>query len=202
MNDIKPLDEQAGSRANLLNRTVACENEKFFVFFDEVGTAVRTDTLNYLVVAPKEVGHNFVTGVAVLPVCDGKIGLLRIYRHAIEGDSWEIPRGFVEKNESPVESAIRELAEETGLSCDPGGMKALGLVTPDAGILAARVQVYAALRCTPSRSYEPAEFGHRQFCLFDSNELRERVLSSEIQDPCTIVAYYRYSVLQTLGALS
>jgi|APPan5920702752_1055751.scaffolds.fasta_scaffold00267_3 ADP-ribose pyrophosphatase YjhB (NUDIX family) len=201
MNDTRPFDEEMGSRPKLLNRTVACENQKFFVLFDEIGTAGRIDTSNYLVVAPKEVRHNFVTGVAVLPVCDGKIGLLRIYRHAIEGDSWEIPRGFVEKDESPIDSAMRELAEETGLSCESSLMKPLGFVTPDAGILAARVQVYAALRCAPGHAYEPAEFGHRQFCLLDSDEVRERVLSSEIQDPCTIVAYYRYSVLQTLGAL-
>src|SRR5215470_15061422 len=121
MNDTRPFDEEMVSRAKVLNRTVACENQKFFVFFDEIGTAGRIDTSKYLVVAPKQVGNNFVTGVAVLPICEGKIGLLRIYRHTIEGDSWEIPRGFVEKNESPVESAIRELVEETGLSCDPGG---------------------------------------------------------------------------------
>src|SRR5262249_11328471 len=102
MNDTRPFDEEMGSRTKLLNRTVACENQKFFVLFDEIGTGGGFDKSNSLLVAPKQVGNNLVTGFAVLPICEGKIGLLRIYRHTIEEDSWEIPRGFVEKDESPI----------------------------------------------------------------------------------------------------
>ena len=34
-------------------------------------------------------------------------------------DTWEIPGGVVEKNESPREAVIREVAEELGLICQP-----------------------------------------------------------------------------------
>lgn len=34
-------------------------------------------------------------------------------------DTWEIPGGVVEKNESPREAAIRETYEELGLFCQP-----------------------------------------------------------------------------------
>lgn len=34
-------------------------------------------------------------------------------------DTWEIPGGVVEINESPREAVIREVAEELGLYCDP-----------------------------------------------------------------------------------
>ena len=34
-------------------------------------------------------------------------------------ETWEIPGGVVEKNESPREAVIREVAEELGLICQP-----------------------------------------------------------------------------------
>ena len=34
-------------------------------------------------------------------------------------ETWEIPGGVVEQNESPREAAIREIAEELGLDCRP-----------------------------------------------------------------------------------
>lgn len=34
-------------------------------------------------------------------------------------DTWEIPGGVVEANESPREAVIREVAEELGLQCEP-----------------------------------------------------------------------------------
>ncbi|HEY7168444.1 MAG TPA: NUDIX hydrolase [Candidatus Binatia bacterium] len=185
--------EQRGSRRGAtVTRKLACENQQFFIFFDEIVSAGEISQ-NYLVVAPKIASANFVTGVAVLPLCDGKIGLLRIYRHAIEEDSWEIPRGFIERAETPLDSALRELREETGLTCARDQVKPLGFVTPDAGILAARVQVFAALGCRREGRYEPAELGHEQFSMFEADEIRRRILNSEIQDPCTVAAFFRYA---------
>ena len=122
-----------------VRRKLVCENSRFSVFFDELTYRGQPSAPDYLVVAPKQIVGNLVTGVSVLPICDGKIGLIRAYRHAIQGDSWEIPRGFVEEGKSDVTSALRELEEETGLACEAGEIKFLGYVTPEAGILAARL---------------------------------------------------------------
>jgi len=193
-------EESGRSRGATVNRKLVCENRQFFIYFDEIGSQT-DEAANYLVVAPKEVGPEFVTGVAVLPVCEGKIGLLQIYRHAIQQDSWEIPRGFIEKNESPLDSSLRELQEETGLTCERDGMKTLGFITPDAGILAARVQLFAALGCVQRDPYEPAELGHEQFSMFEMEEIKRRILTSGIQDPCTVISYFRYTNLSfTQGA--
>lgn len=186
------IDRKATSAPVLTKRTLACENSRFFVFFDELKSKDQSSVPDYLVVAPKNVGVNLVTGVAVLPICDGKIGLIRAYRHAIQDYSWEIPRGFVEEGESDPASALRELEEETGLSCDSLELRSLGFITPDAGILAARVHVHVALRCIRIRPYTAVELGHREFRLFDSSEIGNRMSRSEIQDPCTMFAYYRF----------
>ena len=182
----------------LVKRKLVCENSRFSVFFDELACQGRPSASDYLVIAPKQVTGNLVTGVAILPVCEGKIGLLKIYRHAIQNNSWEIPRGFIEEGENAQISALRELEEETGLSCDSDEIKFLAFVTPDAGILAARVQVYVALRCTRIRPYASTELGHREFRLFDRADIGDLISRAEIQDPCTAVAYYKYTTLSEI----
>ena len=174
-------------------RRLACENSRFSVYFDDLTCNGELYARDYLVVAPKQVSGNLVTGVAILPICEGKIGLLKVYRHAVQSDSWEIPRGFIEDGESDLTSAARELEEETGLACEHDQIKSLGFVTPDAGILAARVHIYAALNCIRVRPYAPREFGHREFCVFSSVALDELMIRSEIQDPCTLIARYKFS---------
>ncbi len=186
------MDRNAATKPALVKRTLACENIRFFVFLDELTSYDRSSISDYLVVAPKEVTANLVTGVAILPVCDGKIGLIRAYRHAIRSDSWEIPRGFIERGESEVSSALRELEEETGLACEASEIKSLGYVTPDAGVLAARLHIYVALRCIRTKPYVPFEFGHQEFRIFSRDEMESLIARSEIQDPCTLIAYTKY----------
>ena len=103
------------------------------------------------------------------------------------------------KSQVEVVAGSGGVTEETGLTCDPDQFRSLGLITPDAGVLAARVHVYAALRCIRIRPYAPREFGHREFCLFSSVALDELINRSEIQDPCTLIA--RYKLMQTNGPL-
>ena len=56
-----------------------------------------------------------VDGVCVLPVCeDGDIILVSQYRNVIDRISFEIPGGSMDAGEEIVESAMRELKEETG----------------------------------------------------------------------------------------
>lgn len=53
--------------------------------------------------------------VAILPVLDdGRLVLIRQYRHAVGKYLLEVPAGTLEAEESPEQCAIRELAEETG----------------------------------------------------------------------------------------
>jgi ADP-ribose pyrophosphatase len=45
---------------------------------------------------------------------DGRIPIVHQYRPAIEAFSWELPAGLVDPGEKPIDSARRELMEETG----------------------------------------------------------------------------------------
>lgn len=170
-----------------VDRRVACSNDRFDVFLDRVA-GEGEDQPAYLVVAPRVRAEGLVTGVAVLPICDGQIGLLRIYRHPIGDHSWEMPRGFVEAGESVEQAALRELEEETGLACEAAKLESLGLMTPDAGVLAARVHLFVAHESVRVRSFEAAELGHRLLRFFSSAEIDRMVDASEIQDSYTLAA--------------
>ena len=175
----------------LHQRRLACENSRFEIFLDDVEGANGEIVRNYLVVAPKIKTGDLVTGVAVLPVADGKLGLLRVYRHAIQRHLWEVPRGFVDPGESDRKSALRELEEETGLSCAEPDLESLGMFAPEPGILAARVHLFVAHRCRAVRPFVAGEFGHQEFRLFMPEQVSALQEAGEIQDSSTLIACFR-----------
>lgn len=179
----------------VVGRRLACENAKFFVYFDHVVDKTGSEVLDYLVVSPKHADVNLVTGVAILPVFDRQIGLIRIYRPAIRDYSWEIPHGFIDEGERDKSSALRELLEETGLAVETGGFSSLGYITPDAGVLAARVHVFLAEACYASGKIQP-ELGLRDFRFFSFMEFERMIERSEVQDTFTLAAWCKYQLLQ------
>jgi ADP-ribose pyrophosphatase len=67
--------------------------------------------------APLETYHavgqaDYLAIVARTP--DGRIPIVRQYRPAVEAFTWELPAGMVDPGEQPIDSAQRELMEETG----------------------------------------------------------------------------------------
>lgn len=179
----------------VVERRLACENSKFFVYFDHVIDKAGSEVRDYLVVAPKNAGKNLITGVAILPVVDGQVGLIRIYRPAIRAYSWEIPHGFVDEGENEIASALRELLEETGVVADQSCFSSLGFITPDSGVLAARVHLYVA-EAGYSTSQREFELGLREFRFFDFQELENMIERSEVQDTFTLAAWCKYRLTQ------
>ncbi len=178
----------------LRERRLACENAKFDIFFDWIEDVGGHSVRNYLVVSPKTKMPDLVTGVAMLPVMNGRIGLLKVYRHATGEYSWEIPRGFVERAEDDLNSVAREFEEETGLGCREQDIVSLGYMTPDAGVLSARVHLFAARASFAQQEYVPAELGHRALQFFSLSEVDRMMRASEIQDSYTVAAICKYFV--------
>lgn len=82
-------------------------------------------------------------GIAVLAIMpDGRIALNRNYRHATRSWEFELPRGCVEKNETPEAAAVREVKEETGLNVDK--VYLLGKIAPDTGLTNTVANLYLA----------------------------------------------------------
>jgi ADP-ribose pyrophosphatase len=79
---------------------------------------------------------------AALPIIDDRIILIRHERHATREIHWEIPRGFVTRNEAPEETARREIVEEIGIP--EFEIVKIGSVHPDTGMSNVRTQLYLA----------------------------------------------------------
>jgi 8-oxo-dGTP pyrophosphatase MutT (NUDIX family) len=125
------------------------------------------------------------TGVAVLPFVEGKVGLMRIWRHPVRSFQWETPRGFIEPRESPQTAALRELREETGLICSPKKIHSLGAIAPEAGAFQARVHLFCARDCKKTGIMQ-REFGHGSLKYFTLRQARQMALSGRIEDPATL----------------
>jgi len=85
---------------------------------------------------------NGTAGVAVLPILGDKILLLRHFRHATRKWHNEIPRGFVDADETEEHAAKRELLEEIGVVADT--LTRLGGMYTNTGLLSEYVLLFAA----------------------------------------------------------
>ncbi len=177
----------------LLSRKLACENSKFQVYFDTVKDAMGSIVQDYLVVAPRVKRPDNVAGTAILPILSGKIGLIKMFRYPVCQESIEVPRGFMDENESIEQSAARELFEETGLICDLKDLQMVADVTPEAGIICGKIRVYIAKECRVGEHFRPSELGIQSFQFYTLEEVDALVRKGSICDPSTILALYHYS---------
>ncbi len=78
------------------------------VYEDEVRLADGTEARREVV------GHPGAVAIVAIDA-DGRAVLVRQWRHAVGRALWELPAGTRDPGEPPEETAMRELAEETGL---------------------------------------------------------------------------------------
>ena len=89
--------------------------------------------------------------VVVLPVLpDGRLVLIRQYRHAAGQFLWELVAGHKEPNESFIKGAHRELAEETGYTARK--IRKLLEVFPSPGLLGEKMVIFLATGLAKGRA--------------------------------------------------
>lgn len=182
---------EADASVILRDRRLIGRNEVFSVYFDRLEQPDGRQVVDYLSVIPKTLCKDGISGVAVLPECDGKLGLVHVYRHPLGTASWEIPRGFVDPKEGVEEAALRELREEMGMETSATNLVDLGTLAPEPGLIAARIQMYWARQCVPGTFDGAKELGHGALRFFSPEEVANLIAKDEIQDPCTLVAWFR-----------
>ncbi|MFI1989029.1 NUDIX domain-containing protein [Actinoplanes sp. NPDC020271] len=65
------------------------------------------------------IGHELIQLPSVAVLVAGEDGRLLLVRHAGHREGWAVPGGAVEIGESPVDAAVREIREETGIRIGP-----------------------------------------------------------------------------------
>lgn len=196
----------ADRRFHVVNRRAVLANRRFEVMFDRLENAAGDVVPDYLILRPK-VLHDGVSGVCVLPEVDGRIGLMRAWRHHFGEEIWQAPAGFAEAGESVETTARRELREEAGFDCADADFQSLGLMIPDAGIIQAKVALFVARRAYPIADADgapspdepgPDEPGLGALRFHTPDALRTLILTSPAMGAATMIACQRY--LATLAA--
>jgi len=86
--------------------------------------------------------------VAILPILeDGRVCLIENYRVAVDDTLLELPAGTIEPGEPPLETAARELTEETGYRAARVELLTTFFTSP--GILDERMVLYLATGLSP-----------------------------------------------------
>jgi ADP-ribose pyrophosphatase len=126
--------------------------------------------------------------VAVVAVDDdGTVALVRQRREAARKHLLELPAGTLEEGESPLESARRELEEETGLTGGTWRELAAFYTTP--GFCREYMHVFAAEGVEPGEA-RPEDDEELEVVRWRVDEISERI--GEIEDAKTLAGLLLY----------
>jgi ADP-ribose pyrophosphatase len=128
--------------------------------------------------------------VAILPVIgDASCYLLRQFRFAVGDYIYEAPAGTLNPGESPLNTARRELIEETGFQADTFIPRGFIFTTP--GFTDERIHLFEAHTLTPSCKYEKDEDEVIEVQKVTFTELGAMIADGRINDAKTICLAYR-----------
>ena len=131
---------------------------------------------------------DWVNVVAVTP--DDEIVMVRQFRHGAATVTLEIPGGIIDPGEQPIESAARELLEETGYCA--GSVEPLGSVNPNPALFGNRVHTFLARDARAVAAVSNP--GHEETVveLVPRSELSTRTREGRIDHALVIAALYWY----------
>ena len=131
--------------------------------------------------------------VAIVPItADGRIVLVRQYRHAIGDLMLEIPAGKLDAGEDPLVCAYRELEEETGYSA--GSLRYLSSVYTTPGFTNEKIHLYVAGQlCETKQRTDNDEFINVE--IYSCMQIRSLIDTGVICDAKTMLALLLSGVL-------
>ena len=128
--------------------------------------------------------------VVVLPVLpDGRIVMIRQYRHATRQYLWELVAGRKEPEETPKQGAARELLEETGYRAKR--FKVFMDFFPTPGFLEERMYLLLAEGLTAGEA-QPEEDEKIEVRPFRLTELKQMIKSGRLRDAKSIAGILFY----------
>lgn len=148
--------------------------------------------VNGSVEAKREIVHHN-GGAAILVIVDQKILLVKQFRYAFNDEIYEIPAGKLEKGEDPLESAKRELEEETGYIAN--NIVSLGEIYPTVGFCNEVINLYLVTDVRKGKlNLDFDEFIESYF--LPLSEVNDMIINNELKDSKTICALYKYSLIK------
>ncbi|MBF8299391.1 MAG: nudF-B [Dehalococcoidia bacterium] len=128
-------------------------------------------------------------GAIVIAALDhqGRVLMVRQYRHAVARKLLELPAGTIESGEDPAATAARELQEETGFQATE--MQRLGGFFSAPGFCTEFLHVFIARGLRPSR-LQGDEDEEIEVVAMELNEVKRLIVTGEIVDAKTVAGLY------------
>jgi ADP-ribose pyrophosphatase len=187
---------------NLIDRRIVAENSRWRVYFDNVILDHNRQVSDFLVISPLHMGPNLCSGVSIVAEKSGEIGLLTLYRHATSRWGREVIKGFLDDNEAPEQAALRELAEEAGLICDPDDLIPLGAIAPEAGTIEGLSLGYLARNCRILEAPPESDDARPdQFAWYSQSDVQTLALGGDPSVPEMIDSISLVCILRAMNSL-
>ncbi|MDP2797739.1 MAG: NUDIX hydrolase [Methanoregula sp.] len=127
--------------------------------------------------------------VAILPLEGDRCKLVKQYRYAIDLYIFEAPAGTMEPGEDPLQTACRELIEETGFAAQKMLEKGFIYTTP--GYTDEKIFLFEARGLSPSQEYGKDEDEVIEVVDVAISDLPTMIRDGTIVDAKTICLIYR-----------
>jgi ADP-ribose pyrophosphatase len=181
----RPEDELSKKIAKLLKSEVLYQGKVFRLQRDTVIEPGGVQAERDIIVHPGS--------VVVLPIFkDGRVLLIRQYRHSVGEFLWELVAGRKEPNESPLAGARRELLEETGYTAKR--LRKLMRVVPTPGFVNEWMWIFAAEGLTEGAA-QPEEDEKITPRIFTLKEVEKMIQHGTLRDAksiCGLLYYIRF----------
>ncbi|MCB2186691.1 MAG: NUDIX hydrolase [Deltaproteobacteria bacterium] len=135
---------------------------------------------------------DWVNIVAETP--EGRVVLIRQFRHGSGARALEIPGGMVDPGETPAQAARRELREETGF--EAGELVFLGKVNPNPALFNNTCHTFLAREAKPGGPASPEEHERIEVLTVPRGELLGLVRDGEIDHSLVVAALTFYWLAQ------
>jgi 8-oxo-dGTP pyrophosphatase MutT (NUDIX family) len=127
----------------------------------------------------------------IVPITtDGRVVLVRQYRHGAQRVTLEIPGGLVDPGEEPAAAALRECLEETGYRAHEA--EVLGVVNPNPALFANRLHSFFAMGVEPERAVQNTGTEVTEVVLAPVRDLEGMLLAGEIDHALVAGTLWRY----------
>lgn len=130
----------------------------------------------------------WINVIAITP--KNEIVLVEQFRYGIEQPTLEIPGGMVDKKEAPLETARRELLEETGFGSQR--WRSLGKISSNPAILNNYTHLYLATDCRWEQAQKLDEHERINVHVIPFEEFLQRIREGTVHHAIVLAAVTRY----------
>jgi ADP-ribose pyrophosphatase len=181
----KSIGKLPAKKARVLSSQIIYDGPIFGIRRDEVIEPSGVRTTREVITHPGS--------VVVLPVlADGRILMIRQYRHAAHQYLWELVAGRIDAGESPREAAARELIEETGYRAK--SLRVFLYMFPTPGFLEEKMYILLAEGLTAGEA-RPEDDEKIISRAYNRKKLEEMIRRGKLRDAKSvsgILFYFRF----------